>query len=265
MGRIRTIKPEFFTHWELYELEKEFALPLRVAFAGLWTQVDREGRFQWIPQQLKLGCLPYDEVDFSRVLDALSTRDFIRKYVVDGREYGVIPGFLDHQIVNNRERASSLPDPSSDEGLTRAPRVDDASATREVHALAERKGKEGKGKEGDIHPNGCTSPECDLQKPKKKSCPHAEIISVYHETLKPCPQVRDWHATRQGYLRARWNEKEDRQTLDWWKRFFDYVGKSDFLMGRTDGRDGKPPFLADLEWMVKPTNFAKIIEGKYHK
>jgi hypothetical protein len=23
--------------------------------------------------------------------------------------------------------------------------------------------------------------------------------------------------------------------------------------------------LADLEWIIRPTNFAKIIEGKYHR
>ena len=34
--RIRTIKPEFFTHEILYEAEIRFKLPLRVAFAGLW-------------------------------------------------------------------------------------------------------------------------------------------------------------------------------------------------------------------------------------
>jgi len=147
MARIRTIKPEFFTHWELFDLENESGLPIRVAFAGLWTQADREGRFQWIPQQLKLGCLPYDDIDFSRVLHALTTRGFIKKYTVKGRDFGFIPGFLDHQVINNREKPSSLPDPSNDEGLTRGARVDDASPTREVHAQAEGKGREGKGKE----------------------------------------------------------------------------------------------------------------------
>ena len=47
MARIRTIKPEFFRHEALYEAEHETGLPLRVAYAGLWTAADREGRFQW--------------------------------------------------------------------------------------------------------------------------------------------------------------------------------------------------------------------------
>ncbi len=148
MARIRTIKPEFFTHYDLYLAEKETGLPIRVAFSGLWTQADREGRFKWIPQQLKLGCLPYDEVDFSRVLHALATRDFICKYEVDGVNYGHISGFLDHQVINNRERQSSIPAPNESNTLTRRSRVTHASLTREVHAQAEGKGRERKGREG---------------------------------------------------------------------------------------------------------------------
>jgi hypothetical protein len=92
LARIRTIKPEFFRHADLYEAEKETGLPLRLAFAGLWTAADREGRFKWRPRELKLDCLPHDDVDFSRVLDALTTRGWLVRYAVDGVEYGAICG-----------------------------------------------------------------------------------------------------------------------------------------------------------------------------
>ena len=143
MARIRTIKPEFFRHETLYDAERETGLPLRVAFVGLWTAADREGRFQWKIRQLKLDCLPYDEVDFSRVLDALTTRDFIIRYAVDGREYGCIPSWNQHQVINNRERPSSIPEPNEINTLTRASRVDDACPTALCNALGEGKGREG--------------------------------------------------------------------------------------------------------------------------
>ena len=124
MARIRTIKPEFFRHESLYEAERETELPLRIAFAGIWSAADREGRFRWSPRQLKLDCLPYDELDFSRVLDALATRGFIVKYAVDGKEYGHVPSWSKHQIINNREKTSELPEPNETNTLTRASRVD---------------------------------------------------------------------------------------------------------------------------------------------
>lgn len=148
MGRIRTIKPEFFTHEGLFDLETETKLPIRVSFSGLWCQCDREGRFKWKPRTLKTSIIPFDNIDFSRVLDALSTRGFIVKYIVENEEYGYIPSFLTHQVINNRESDSILPIPSPDNILTRETYVDNASSTPLVQDKGERKGKERKGKEG---------------------------------------------------------------------------------------------------------------------
>ena len=107
---------------------------------------------------------------------------------------------------------------------------------------------------------------------KTPSCPHQKVIELYHESLPYCPQVREWNTTRQKYLQSRWREKavslgwqQDAEGLEWFKRFFSFVGESKFLTGKSDGRNGKPPFLADLEWLMKPSNFAKVVEGKYHQ
>lgn len=150
MARIRTIKPAFFRHVGLFDAERETGLPLRIAFAGLWTVCDREGRFCWEPRTLKLDCLPHDDVDFSRVLDALTTRGFVVRYVVDGRHYGYVPTFLKHQIINNREAASEIPEPNETNMLTRDQRVDDACPTPLDPALVEGKGREEEGKGKDI-------------------------------------------------------------------------------------------------------------------
>lgn len=94
------------------------------------------------------------------------------------------------------------------------------------------------------------------------ACPHQEILALYHELLPACPRMKVWNGERQANLRARWREEAKRQSLDYWRRFFDAVGKSDFLMGRVGSKD-RAPFLASLDWLVKPNNFAKVIEGKY--
>lgn len=148
-SRIRTIKPELFQHEGLYDLEKETGLPIRAAWAGLFTVCDREGRFEWRPRALKANILPYDEVEFSRVLDAWATRGFVVKYAsLDGLEYGFIPSWHLHQVLNNREQASTLPDPATcviQPTSTRAPRVPDACPTPLSTAQAEGKGTEGNG------------------------------------------------------------------------------------------------------------------------
>ncbi|WP_194271097.1 helix-turn-helix domain-containing protein [Zoogloea sp. 1C4] len=95
-------------------------------------------------------------------------------------------------------------------------------------------------------------------------CPHQQIIDLYHQTLPTGRQVRIWNDTRKAKLRARWKEDPKRQSLEWWGKFFGYVAESDFLTGKTASA-GRPPFELDLEWIVSPTNFVKIIEGKYHR
>jgi len=152
MARIRTVKPELFKHEALFDAESETGLPLRLAFIGLFTCCDRAGRFKWRSRTLKLDVLPYDNCDFSRVLDALCTRGFLVRYEVDGEEFGCIPTFTEHQAINNREVESSIPPPDESSikscTSTREARVNDATGTP-----AEGKGKEGKGKEYSV-PNG---------------------------------------------------------------------------------------------------------------
>lgn len=95
-------------------------------------------------------------------------------------------------------------------------------------------------------------------------CPHQAIIDLYHQTLPTGRQVRIWSDARKTKLRARWKEDPKRQCVEWWGKFFGYIAESDFLTGKTASA-GRTPFELDLEWIVSPTNFVKIIEGKYHR
>ena len=94
-------------------------------------------------------------------------------------------------------------------------------------------------------------------------CPHEDIIAAYHEILPASPRVKVWTDKRRAHLRTRWREDPKRQSIDYWRRFFEHVATSPFLTGRsaTAGRD---PFLAGLDWLVTSENFAKVIEGRYH-
>jgi hypothetical protein len=113
VSRKRLISPEFFTHGALYDAERASSLPLRIAFAGLWTVCDRRGLFRWRPRELKLAILPYDDVDFAAVLAALEAGGFVERYVVDGKEYGRVPTFGNWQTFHRNEQPSDIPEPSS--------------------------------------------------------------------------------------------------------------------------------------------------------
>lgn len=106
-------------------------------------------------------------------------------------------------------------------------------------------------------------------KPTTEICPQKEIISLYADALPELPQPRVWEGAREKNLTARWRwvlsdlktkgKPHDREAgLGFFKRMFEYIHASDFLMGRTDGG-----WNADLGWIVKSENFAKIIQGNY--
>lgn len=104
------------------------------------------------------------------------------------------------------------------------------------------------------------------------SCPIEEIIAAYHEALPQCPRLLVRNATRDGYIRSRWRDvfaagkaTSPSDGLQLFREFFAHVAESKFLTGRAAGANGSPPFLADLEWLMRPTNFAKVVEGKYHR
>lgn len=102
------------------------------------------------------------------------------------------------------------------------------------------------------------------RKTTRPECPHQEIIALYHELLPMCPSIREWTPARAQALRARWNEDPKRQSLDYWRTFFSYVSESRFLTGRARTAEGRKPFLASLDWIVKSENFTKIREERYH-
>lgn len=195
--RIRTIKPEFFTHEGIQDAEAESKLPLRLAYIGLWCAADREGRFKLEPRRLGVQILPYDQVEFSRVLHALATRGFIVLYTVGDSCFGCIPSFERHQIVNNRESDSVIPDMESegaekaldkekiDACLTRASRQKDACPTP-----AKRKGREGKGGES---PSG--TGEGDSQKPSR---PRNELLDALVSACGGDPE----QTTKAGWSQA---------------------------------------------------------------
>lgn len=227
--------------------EKETGLPLRLAFAGLWGAADREGRFKWQPERLKIDILPYDDVDFSRVLDALVTRGFLVKYTSQTCALGVIPSFKSHQIVNNRESASILPPPPKNmeklkdsNNLTRESRVNDACVTALNLDRVEQE------QEQELNNTPYSPPEqgdlaeekIEKRKRKRKASP-----AVSDETMQQANEVFDYWREKRNHqgcsldqkrlqaIVARFSEKYTVQRI---KDAIDGIEHSPHHMGKND-------------------------------
>ncbi len=101
------------------------------------------------------------------------------------------------------------------------------------------------------------------------ACPIDKIIDLYHQTLQSAPRVLVRNSTRDGLIRQRWRDCRSKfstqdEGLEFFREFFQHVQTSKFLTGRIDSTN-RAPFVADLEWLMRPTNFAKTVEGRYHR
>lgn len=109
----------------------------------------------------------------------------------------------------------------------------------------------------DSSPEPAAPDSDDDDAPGAPRCPVKRIVALYHATLPELPPVNEIPDQTVRMIRQRWRSLPERQTLDWWKGFFTYVRKCPFLMGE------KTSFTADLLWLVRPTNFAKVLNGNY--
>lgn len=191
-----------------------------------------------------------------RVVHGLIGSGFV---LVEGNEYGGKPGATRQYRINLKAMTGR----TGATGSVRA--TGSADAQEGSHGCAKR-GRTGATQtisEPSVHVK-VIADEPLVSSKAAGPCPHQDIINLYHQALPSGRQVKVWNNTREAKLRARWKEEAKRQNLDWWSKFFGYIAESDFLTGKTSS-PGRKPFELDLEWIVTPANFVKIVEGKYHE
>ena len=255
MARIRSIKPEFFDDEDVAAL----SVHARLAFIGLLTQADREGRLEDRPLRLKVRLFPHDAVDMDGLLVELSSAQFIIRYEADNKRFIQIRTFAKHQRPHVREVASTYPAP------TQAPPRLCLGTTLVVseHTQGEREGNGGGGRkgmeEGTEAVNGSQPPARVLAlSPGQLQAAVPGLIGAWNnlaavvEPFSAVEGIRS-HPKATAALRAR-------PDIDWWADVFRRVALSDFLRGLETLRDGRR-FIADFWWCLE--NAEEIASGRY--
>jgi len=209
---------------------------------------DREGRLEDRPTKIKIEILPCDNCDVNALLDQLAEKldddgnpALILRYQTGQTRFIQVVHFSKHQNPHCMEKESIIPAPCKHSANTI--QAQDEHGSRPADSL----------NPDSLNPDSTnSSPE-----PSGSVCPHQEIIALYHEVLPELPPVKVWTDERQKLLRQRWKESTERQNPEWWRTYFEKVRGSPFLMGK------EKDFRADLEWIIRPRNMPKILEGRY--
>jgi len=102
-------------------------------------------------------------------------------------------------------------------------------------------------------------------------CPYEQIANAYNDLLPALPALAVLSDSRKRTLQARWKEVciggkyAAAAGLDYFKWFFGQVSESKFLMGQAPTRQGARPFMADFDWLMTPTYFPRVVEGRYNQ
>ena len=87
------------------------------------------------------------------------------------------------------------------------------------------------------------------------NCPYVKIKELYHSICISFPKIKDITGNRKKAIAARWRTHK---SLEIFQELFTIAESSPFLKGENDRN-----WSADFDWMMKPTNFSKILEHKY--
>lgn len=298
MARARNIKPGIMENEDLADL----APVARLLFIYLWMLADREGRLEDRPRKIKAKALPYDEVDANELLDDLKDAGFIARYEVKGQRYIQILTFLKHQKPHSNEIESNLPpwseglstmvqsycDDGGEDGKSESaalgPCISDSLIPDSLIACENQ--------EANASVNsGAKAPTVDLLDDREgngevtgergikgvPACPVQQIVNMYHACMPLNPRVRVLDDARKKAIRARWAQasvldgvgpfgyKTGPEGIAAWESFFKVCADSDFLTGKAKALPGKPPFVADIDFLMSPSGFKKCLENKYHR
>lgn len=272
MARSRNIKPSIMENEELAEL----APISRLLFVYLWMLADREGRLEDRPKRIAGRALPYDrDADVDDLLSQLAGAGFITRYSVGDLALIQINNFTKHQSPHVRETASELP--SMEQGTTKAvtkhnlgsaeasPRSPDSPFPLSDSPFLIAEGVA-----------GATVAGKPAEAAANPTCPTEDLIKLYHELMPLNPPVKVINDGRRKAIRARWKEAAQltckpfgysnrKDGLIAWRNFFEVCAESEFLTGRALAMPGKPPFIADIDFLFSPSGFAKCLENKYHR
>jgi len=254
MARIRSIKPEFWTSEQIADCS-----PIaRLLFIGIWSFSDDAGVHPANIKRLKMEIFPGDDISVDQVgalVAELMAAGLLVAYEGSGSQYWRVTGWhhqkIDQPTYKHPDETGNIPNSPP----KRRSFGEQAPSAQVVFTPGEEgKGEEGRG-EDDKNLEGTSVP----------NCPHMKIVTLYNTIIAAGGLATEanlslWaNSDRATALQARWKEDPKRQNLEWWQGLFEYIAKSDFLMGKTD-----KPFKLDAGWILKRSNFIKILEGKYH-
>jgi hypothetical protein len=292
MARIRTIKPEFWTHEDLSALPEA----THMLAAALLNHADDEGYFNANPGLIKAACCPLREpsVSIQDSLNLLFAAGFISLCTgSDGKRYGRIVKFDEHQRVNRPTLSKIKPLCNVWEASPKAhAQLSEDSPPERNREQGKEQGREGEQGTSSLRSDSSTASPSDPQPLTLTGEPSApadlaarrqeristitdDAISAYNRILaRPTGLLAAVHATvgrdkrRQQVQRSVKTASEicldqfrdAKITPEFWETYFTACGEDGFHSGRGPYTGSHSNWRPDFEFLTRPTTMLKVFD-----
>lgn len=282
MGRIRSIRPDFFMDEETAVLHPDAQLLL----LGLATLADRDGRLEDRPVRIKASLFPYRDVDVAAHLAALEDAGQVVRYESDGVRCISLVHFLRDQKPHPKETSHGLPRPPvKSRGVSRQ----GADVSGRVPMVVGCGSGNGCGSTSSAPAHAVSDSVDELPDATDDAQPVTERMATTISHMPEAkqedllPRLPEKAKERPEDLQALWNaeahpnlprwkeltEKRRRQAttrlrerpLSEWREVIRRINASAFLRGEEAGSTWR----ASPDWLLQPDAAVKVLEGKYSK
>lgn len=253
MARIRTIKPKFWDDTKIGRISRD----ARLLYIGLWNFSDDIGVVIGDSIWLKSKIFPYDQIQiqqFEKWMNELVINGFICLLSYKGERFIYLLNFTRHQVINKPNyddlNIPKLLIDSKKDSFMEQSRNNTVSFT-EQSVLIIGSGK-GNGDIPPVVPPG-DKPQSDDH---NESINYKSLMDTFNKMFENrLPKVSSMTDKRKKAVKARASEHGKSSIMT----VFNNITQSTFLLGRNDQN-----WRCDFDWIFRPTNFVKILEGNYN-
>lgn len=259
MARNRMIKPKFWDDTKIGRLTRD----ARLLYIGLWNFSDDIGIVIGDSVWLKSKIFPYDQIQiqqFEKWMNELVINGFICLLSYKGERFIYLPNFTRHQVINKPNYEDlNIPKCLIDRVkenihllITEQSRNTTVSFTEQYVTKIEVE------REEEYPPYNSPQGEVPPQESNESDkINYNALMDTFNKMFSgKLPEVTIMTDKRKKAIRARATEhgKEGIMTV------FNNVSQSAFLLGHNNQN-----WRCDFDWIFRPTNFIKILEGNYNE
>lgn len=258
MARNRMIKPKFWDDTKIGRLTRD----ARLLYIGLWNFSDDVGVVIGDSIWLKSKVFPYDQIQiqqFEKWMNELVINGFICLLSYKGERFIYLPNFTRHQVINKPNYEDlNIPKQLIDKekcnihlSITEQSRNTTVSFTEQYMTKIEVE------REKEYPPyNPPQGGETPSEGNESEKINYNALMDTFNNMFEgKLPKVTVMTDKRKKAVRARISEHGKEAIM----AVFNNVSQSEFLLGHNNRN-----WSCDFDWIFKPTNFIKILEGNYN-